>query len=167
MTFARFIAASLVFGATLAPAAERPPRYVALLSRGQRIESDRLTNWHSADGKPQLGGASLLGEAAPLRWLVDRRRRPAESPAAFVEFTNGDRLPGVVIDYRAGDEDPYHPLPPHLVVRVSLGFEPPNNKPVSEIRVATKCVRSPAAWLRWAQPYPMRLRPSLRIRTGR
>jgi hypothetical protein len=141
MTSARFIAALLLLPAPLASAAEHPLRYVALLSRGQRIESDRLTNWHVANALPQLGSTSLLDPANAFRWLIHRTRRLAETPPAYVEMTNGDRLPGVVVDYRSGGEDIYHPLPPHLIVRVTTSFEPPNNKPVPEIRVATQFVR--------------------------
>jgi NPCBM/NEW2 domain len=121
--------------------AERPFRYVAKFASGQRIESDRLTNWHMASALPQLGGTPLLDPANPLQWLINRARRLGQLPDAFVEFTNGDRLPGVVVDYRTGDEEPYHPQPPHLIVRVSVGFEPPLNKPAPEIRVLAQFVR--------------------------
>jgi hypothetical protein len=77
----------------------------------------------------------------PFRWLRFRGRQPAEIPAAYVEMINGDRLPGVVVDYRGGSESKDRSESPHLVVRVTLGFEPPDNKPVPEIRVLTQYVR--------------------------
>jgi hypothetical protein len=47
----------------------------------------------------------------------------------------------MVVDYRSGQEDLFHPEPPHLIVRVALAFEPPDNKPVPEIRVLPQFVR--------------------------
>src|SRR5439155_2552474 len=122
-----FVAFGLIWGGSAAFAAP-PPRYVAKLTGGQRIESDRLANWYAANALPQLGGTPLFDPAKPGSWLRNRARRLAEDPQSFVEFTNGDRLPGIVVDYRTGAEEPYHPQPPHLIVRVSIGFEPPENK---------------------------------------
>jgi hypothetical protein len=122
-------------------AADRQPRYVALLAGGQRIEGDRLSNWYDAGGVPHLAGQSLLAPTNPFRWLRDRTRRLADTPEAYIEFTNGDRLPGIVVDYRSGQDDAFLPEPPHFIVRVALAFEPPENKPVPEIRVLTQFVR--------------------------
>ena len=112
-----------------------------MLANGQRIEGDRLSNWYDGGGVPHLGNHSLLAPAAPFRWLRDRTRRLAELPESYVEFIGGDRLPGVVTGYSDGQEDPYQPLPPHLIVRVALTFEPPENKPVPEIRVLTQYIK--------------------------
>jgi S1-C subfamily serine protease len=120
---------------------QRPARYVAELADGQRIESDRLTTWHSSSAVPHLGGTSLFDPANPLRWLENRHRRLPEPPDAYVEFASGDRLPGVVVDSRGGAEDRYRPLPPHLIVRTTLAFEPPDNRAVPEIRVLTQPIR--------------------------
>jgi hypothetical protein len=133
--------AALLLAAAPAVGADRPFRYVAKLADGQRVESDRLTNWHLTSALPQLGAKPLLDSANPMHWLRNRSSRLGDEPAACVEMTNGDRLPGTVVDYRSGAEQPYRPLPPHLIVRVSVDFEPPDNKPVPEIRVATQFVR--------------------------
>jgi hypothetical protein len=133
--------AALLLVAMPALGAERPARYLATLASGKRVESDRLTNWHISNSIPHLGGTSLLDPADPLRWLRDRSHRLGQEPEAYVEMTNGDRLPGVVVDYRSGSEEPYHPQPPHVVVRAFVDFEPPNNKPAPFVRVRTQYVR--------------------------
>lgn len=143
------VVALLLVAAPAACAAERQARYAAVLSGGERIDGDRLTGWHTAEERPQLGATPLFGAASPLRWLRCRQRKLGEPPEAYVEFTTGDRLPGVVVDYRTGNEDRWHPLPPHLVVRTTLAFEPPLNKPVPEIRVLTRYVRR-IVWQRQA-----------------
>src|SRR5688572_17957417 len=97
---------------------DRPARYVATMSDGQRIEGNRLRDWHDEKALPLLDSQPLFAPTNPLRWLRDRTQSLREMPAAYVEFTNGDRLPGTVIDYRSGDEEPYDPKPPHLVIHV-------------------------------------------------
>src|SRR5947209_3495594 len=118
--------------------ADRPPRFVAVLASGKRFESDRLTNWYITSSIPHLSGTSLFDSADPLRWIRDRTHRLGEEPEAYIEMTNGDRLPGVVVDYHSGGEEPYSPQPPHLIVRASVDFEPPNNKPAPLVRVLTQ-----------------------------
>ena len=135
--------ATLALGLIAAAAAQaaQPLRYVALLANGERIEGDRLSNWHDPSALPHLSGKQLLSQDNPFRWLRDRAHELADVPPAYIEFHNGDRLPGTVIDYRTGLEDPYDPKPPHFLVRVAVNFDPPENRPVVEIRVA-------AAWAR-------------------
>jgi S1-C subfamily serine protease len=137
----------------VATAAERQPRFTALLSSGQRIHGDRLTDWHDPGAMPRLEGRALLEPSNALRWLRDRSLGLAELPAAYVELCGGDRLPGTVIEHRSGSEQSYEPLPPHLVVRSAQGFEPPENKPVSEIRVALPLVRRIVWQRRGRLPY--------------
>src|SRR5437762_2230163 len=148
MSRVSFIVWSLL--ASLAVAADRPPRYAARLVDGRRIENDRLSNWHDDVGIPHLGREPLLNPSNPCVWLRDRTQRLSELPAAYVELTNGDRLPGTVIDYKSGEEDRYHPQPPHLIVQTPLGFEPPENKPVNEVGVLVQCVRR-IVWQRRGQ----------------
>ena len=133
--------AVLAVGGAAANAAPRLPRYAALLAGGQRLEGDKLTDWHDTKAMPRLEGQPLLEPSNPLRWLRDRSQRLAEPPASYIEFHNGDRLPGTVIDYRTGQELPFDPQPAHFVVRVGVSFEPPENRAVSEIRVAAQWVR--------------------------
>jgi S1-C subfamily serine protease len=137
----RLILALLV--AALLPEVARaaPPRYAAMLINGTRLEGAKLADWHDVKALPRLDNQTLLEPSNPIRWLRDRTQRLAELPSAYIEFQNGDRLPGAAIDYRSGLDDRFNPAPPHLVVRPAINFEPPENKPVREIRVATQFVR--------------------------
>jgi hypothetical protein len=141
MTDSRLTAVALFVFMSPALAAERSSPYVAMLSSGQRIESEHLRNWHVTGAMPHLGTKSLLDAADPFHWLRFRDRQLADEPEAFVEFTSGDRLPGIVVDYHAGDRGTNPTQPPHLVVRVSAAFEPPYNKPMPEIRILPQFVR--------------------------
>jgi S1-C subfamily serine protease len=118
-----------------------PPRYAAMLANGQRLEGAKLGDWHDIKAMPRLDGAALMEPSNPLRWLRDRTKRLPELPQAYIEFHSGDRLPGVAVDYRTGHEDRFDPLPAHLVVRAGITFEPPENRPASEVRVVTSAVR--------------------------
>ena len=124
-----------------AAGADRAPRYAALLANGQRLEGHKLSDWHDAKAMPRLDGQALLEPGNPLRWLRDRWQRLADLPASYVEFHNGDRLPGTVIDYRTGQEQPLDPQPAHFVVRPAVTFEPPENRPAGDVQVAATWVR--------------------------
>ncbi len=147
-----FALAWLLVGWPLATQAE-PPRYIGILADGRRIEGQRLSDWHDRNAQPRLDGQMLLEGQNPFRWLRDRSQPLADLPASYIEFHGGDRLPGAVIDYRSGEEAYFDPAPPHLVVRSAQGFEPPENRPVSEIRVALPSVRRIVWQRRGRQPY--------------
>jgi S1-C subfamily serine protease len=121
--------------------ADPPPRYSAMLSNGQRLQGNALTEWHDSNATPRLEGQPLMDAGNPLRWFYDHSKRPAELPAAFVEMHSGDRLPGQVIDYRSGQEATYDPLPAQLIVRPSLELSPPAKAANNTIRVALPMVR--------------------------
>ena len=125
----------------MATASGAPPRYSALLSGGQRIQGDKLTDWHDKNAIPRLEGQPLLEPSNAFRWLRDRSLRAADLPMSYVEFHGGDRLPGVVSGYASGNEQPYASWPAHLVVQSAQAFEPPENRAVSEVRVALASVR--------------------------
>jgi S1-C subfamily serine protease len=129
------------------------PRFVGLLADGRRIEGERLSDWHDKNAQPRLDGQMLLEGHNPFRWLRDRSQPLADLPGAYIELHGGDRLPGAVIDYHSGEEAYFDPAPPHFVVRSAQGFEPPENRPVSEIRVALPSVRRIVWQRRGRQPY--------------
>ena len=138
----RFILLGLatILAATCA-AAERPPRFAALLTNGQRLQGNRLTDWHEKNPQPKLEGQPLLEASNAFRWVRDRSLNLPDLPVAYIEMQTGDRFPGLAIDYHTGHDQPFEPLPPHLVVRSAQRFEPPENKPVAEIRIALSFVR--------------------------
>jgi S1-C subfamily serine protease len=135
------LALSFILEGLVAGARAAPPRYVAMLANGQRIEGEKLSDWHDKTAMPRLEGQPLLEPTNSLRWLRDRTLRTADLPLAYVELHGGDRMPGAIVDFRTGSELPYDPLPAHLVVQSSQTFEPPENKGVTEIRVALSSVR--------------------------
>lgn len=97
--------------------AANPSRFVARFANDSIVESNLLKDWHSPESAPKLENLPLFDPANPFRWLVDRSQAPdTRLSEAFLEMTTGDRLPGVVVGYRGGDESVYSPLPPHLVV---------------------------------------------------
>ncbi len=130
-----------------------PPRYSALLTSGQRIQGDRLSDWHDRNTMPRLEGQPLLEPSNAFRWLRDRSLQPADLPLAYVELHGGDRLPGVVSGYADGKEQPFRPLPPHLVVQSTQSFEPPENRAITEVRVSLPSVRRIVWQRRGRQPY--------------
>ena len=151
----RCLIAISMFVAAVAAAsgAERQPRYAAMLVNGQRIQGDKLHDWHDKSAQPRLDGQPLLEPSNPVRWLRDRSLRLAELPAAYVELHGGDRFPGQVIAYRTGQEEPFRAEPPHFVVRAAIKFEPPENKPVSDIRITASSVRRIVWQRRGRLPY--------------
>ncbi len=103
--------------------AANPARFVARFANGAFVEGNTLSDWHAPEAIPKLDAQSLFDPVNPVRWLVDRSLSPPQlTPEAFVEMTTGDRLPGVVVDFRPGDDSPYSPLPSHFIVR----YEGPN-----------------------------------------
>lgn len=145
--------ALLAWAAVAATAAERLPRYSVLLENGQRIQGDKLADWHDKNAMPRLEGQPLLEPGRAFRWLRDRSLRPAELPTAYVEMHGGDRLPGAVVEFRSGNEQPFLPLLPLLIVATTQTFQPPDNRPFSEVRVSLAGVRRIVWQRRGRQPY--------------
>jgi S1-C subfamily serine protease len=121
--------------------ADKPPRYSALMTGGQRLLGEKLADWHDKQAVPKLEAQPLLDAGNPVRWLRDRSLPQPASPAAYVETHTGDRLPGLVVDYRTGKEQPFFPQPPHLLVAPHQQLEPPRKPETAEIRVTLAAVR--------------------------
>src|SRR6185436_13088316 len=99
-----------------------------------------------------------------LLWIEDRSTPAAPAPPAFVEFTNGDRLPGEVVGFRTGRENPERLLLPHLLVAPAVEVDLPGSTRQEPVPIA-------ARWLRrvvWQRGEDERYRPgTLRHRDGR
>src|SRR6476646_9847515 len=121
--------------------ADKPPRYSALMTAGQRLTGEKLADWHDKGAVPKLEAQPLLDAGNPVRWLRDRSLPQPALPMAYVEMHTGDRLPGLTIDYRTGKEQPFFPLPPHLLVTPQQQLEPPRKPETAEIRVTVSAVR--------------------------
>ncbi len=72
-------------------------RYLGRWTDGTQASADAVENWHDTQAQPRLAGRTLFGSGAEIRWLVQTRLAPAESPETAIEFWGGDCLPGRVI----------------------------------------------------------------------
>jgi len=121
-----------------------------MLAGGQRIAGEKLADWHTPDAKPRLDNQALLDPGNPLKWLRDRSVPLAAAPAAFVETNTGDVLPGTVVEARTGQEAPFDPLPPHVLVEPAVELSPPAKPEQTTIRVVTSALRR-IVWQRLSQ----------------
>jgi len=135
---------------TMASAAR--PAFTALLRNGERIEGERLDNWHTREAQPSLSGRELLTGSNPMRWVRDRTLAPTTPPNAFVEMIGGDRLPGEVINFVGSDSQVFSALPDHLLVTPLIDLQPPKAPDQPEVRVLTRFVRR-IVWHRSQQVY--------------
>ncbi len=133
--------------------AEKPPRYSALLMGGQRVSGAVLADWHDKNALPRLDAQPLLDPANPVRWLRDRSLPLPQLPVAYVETHTGDRLPGQVVNFRTGREQPFTPLPPHLLIAPTQDLEPIRKAETPEIRVVLSSLRRVVWQRRSRQPY--------------
>jgi S1-C subfamily serine protease len=122
-------------------AAEDRPRFEAVLSGGARIEGQNLQEWQKAPPQAKLDGRPLFDPGSPLVWLRDRSVRPGAVPSAFVEMTNGDRLPGAVTAYRAAGVWDDESLPAHFLIRTPVSLRAAEDGRPPVVRVAERFVR--------------------------
>jgi hypothetical protein len=134
-------AAMLLAAHSGAPGAEA---YTARLENGTVISGSELRGWSETNAQPELRGRGgnhpLLNAGNHARWLRNNERPPPKPPATYVEFILGDRLPGKVTAYRAGDENPLDRQGPHLVVEHRGDYDWPNQERES-LRVSTLWLR--------------------------
>ncbi|MGC1275617.1 MAG: hypothetical protein WBC44_18060 [Planctomycetaceae bacterium] len=125
----------------MAQGQEGDPVYHARLTDGTLVVGEPLRDWHDVNATPRVGSHALFDPNRPVEWLVRDAPPPDATPASFVEFVGGDRLPGEVIGYFSGAESPFRRLPPHLVVRPTTTFRRPNTTFDPPLRVELKHVR--------------------------
>lgn len=121
--------------------AQKPARFAALLSNGERIEGNSFSDWHNNGSKPKIDGRQLLEDGKELRWQRDRALLPGEAPRAFVETHTGDRFPGVVVDFVPAGASPFDALPPHFLVQPDIELRPSSKVVEQKIRVVSSFVR--------------------------
>jgi len=140
------------------PGQSKPPvtyRHTAQWADGTRQAADTLGPWHETKSAPKLGDRELFDSRRPLRWLVDNSLAPPPVPDAMVELCGGDCLPGTVIGFRDGTEDPRERLPPHLLVAASIRTAWPERLSHPEIRVTLPWLRR-IVWQRVTDQYQPR-----------
>ncbi len=77
------------------------PRYEAWTVDGNRVTGTKLTGNHEPAGAPQLDGKTILtDDGGSTRALWDRSLS-GELTGPYVQFTNGDLLPGRIVSLRA------------------------------------------------------------------
>lgn len=95
-----------------------PPPHLAMFADGAAVPG---TVADLGDrGKANIAGRRLFDPAKPVRWLR-LSEAPPKAPQAFVEFDNGDRLPGTVVGHH----------PEGFVWRTLVGAAQPMNHPES------------------------------------
>lgn len=145
----------VVLMVNLATAADKAARYGAMLANGRRLEGQTLSDWHVSppQAAPKLDAVALLDPAQPLRWLRDRSVVYTAPPAAYVETTTGDRLPGNVLSYDDGSSTPFDARGPFFFVRPDVPFQSPAPVADFKVRVLASYVRR-IVWQRRPGPPP-------------
>jgi len=137
-------AVSLAVPSTWNGVAAAAERYTARLQNGTLISGREITDWHKTEAQPELHGSNgkhaLLSPSNHVHWLRDNTLPLPATPAAYVEFVGGDRLPGKVTAYGTGEESPLDRQPPHLMVEHPRGLDSPEEE--------RKSLRAVTRWLR-------------------
>ncbi len=82
--------------------------YVGAFVDGTKLRGQELKDLSEAPAAWNLDGKFLFDSDKPLRWLKNRKLPAASPPASFIEFRNGDLLPGEVShfhDAKTPEED--------------------------------------------------------------
>jgi hypothetical protein len=95
-----------------------PPPHLAVFADGAEVPGTVADLGDRA--KANIAGRRLFDPAKPVRW-VRLSEAGARTPSAFVEFDNGDRLPGTVVGHR----------PEGFTWRTLVGAAQPMNHPES------------------------------------
>lgn len=135
-----FFLSLIVAGCVAAQAFAAEQRFTAVLADGTRVTGPEVHPWHIAGAQPKLGDAFLLDPKNPVRWLRDNSLPLPAEPEAMVEYVGGDRLPGTVVSFSRGNDNPLEIEPPHLVVETPKNYDWPDAR--------RDTLRAAARWLR-------------------
>ncbi len=143
--------------------AEPVPKYAAQFADGTRVTGNKLSQWNSPQANVRLENHRLNDPQKPLRWLLDTTLPPADSQGPFLEFAGGDRLPGLVLEFRSGSQLEQCGQDV-LAVRPSVDYSWPGDRQRNYVvRVLVEELRR-IVWKKTGVPY----RPgSLFLRDGR
>lgn len=130
-----------LLSASSSQAADSRPRYIAMLSGGQIIQGNALTDWHEPKANPRIDGQALLDQGNPLLWMRDRTLTLPDAPSAYLEMHTGDRLPGTVVGYSSSAAHPWDDVGDYFLVRATIALEPPDKQRSGEIRVKAGSVK--------------------------
>lgn len=162
----RGIAAAAVILATSGTARAEALLHAGRFTDGGIVPQGTILRWHATNSQPTFADRPILDPGNPLRWAIRAAAGAAVPPAVagvtgpFVELVTGDRLPGIVEEYRTGRETLGERLPAHLVVRPPAVPGPPGRPEPAAIRVrasfVSRVVREPRGG-RAAKPGGLRL----------
>lgn len=108
---------------------------------GEIVTGTEIADWNEPTSQPTFAGRPLQDAENPLISLIDRQT-PTPVPTAYVEFSGGDRISGELIGYRAAAENPYEPLPPHLLLKPLAELSQPDfSSGAGLIRLSTRWVK--------------------------
>lgn len=116
-------------------------RFLAMVSDGTRLKSDKIVNWFDEKSNPQIGGHSIFDANRPIRWIIDQAVELGPAPQAMLEFFGGDQLPARVIDYHAAEPDSFENLGEYLMVKPTISIDLPNQPPSDYVRVSLQWLR--------------------------
>ena len=120
-----------------------PHRFTATQANGTVLggAGQEVTGWGDANAQPALKGQLVFDAANPFRWLIDHSLPLPVKPDAYIEFVDGDQLPGKVLEFSDGHRSPFSHWPPHLIVEPAADIHVPSNSDAGLLRVTTRWVR--------------------------
>jgi len=134
---------TFLFSATVTSLAVAQP-FVAVFDDDRRIEGHEISGWHETGAEILLDGESLKQNGSCYRWFRNRAVT-LESQAlgeGSVEFSNGDILPGTVVEYsEANGEEGGQGKEPILFVRTNVNLAKPETQSQGKTRVYLQSVR--------------------------
>ncbi|MEM7394793.1 MAG: NPCBM/NEW2 domain-containing protein, partial [Verrucomicrobiota bacterium] len=134
------IAIYLLLGLSALSAEAR--RYVAEFQNGDQIPALKPDGWGQPTDTPSIKGVQLFDPANPVRWILRTDPPPTNRIDAFVEFHNGDRLPGMVYAFDPGDDDARRlSAPPTFLVAVDFPLRSSRRGALPVLRVNADMVR--------------------------
>lgn len=116
-------------------------RFVAQFQDGTRVEDAEIRAWHDAEAEPTMAGRRVFDAENPARWIIDRQHPPADPQEAYVELIGGDRLAGMVVGFKTGEDNPNDRHPAHLVVQPVAAFHHPEEKGPTVVRIGLDWVQ--------------------------
>lgn len=129
------------YGLTPARAQDAEPLFHARFADGTVVAGEPVRDWHDVNATPRIATLPLFDPKRPAEWLVRESPLPNASPAAYIEFVGGDRMPGEVIGYSTGSESPYRRLPSHFIVRPTSAMRRPNTEFDPVVRIESQYVQ--------------------------
>ncbi len=135
------LCATSVFAPTNADAFQPQERFLAMVSDGARLKSDKIVNWFEQKSNPTLANHAIFDAKRPVRWIIDQAAAQGTEPDAMLEFFGGDRLPARVLQYIRSAPDSFENLGECLIVKPTVAIDLPKQPTSQYIRVSMQWLR--------------------------